>query len=77
MTGLVGCGWIKEWERAKKTGDDASRARAAEALRSSHNWPVLKDMQDEGGWSDVFWETADKTAAGSPPEQYQGAIGCS
>jgi hypothetical protein len=76
VTSLVGCGWITEWQRAKKAGDAAALQRAADALRGSHDWKVLQQMKDQGGWSDVFWETADKVAAGNPPAWYGQALGC-
>ncbi|MFE9957567.1 hypothetical protein [Micromonospora sp. NPDC005299] len=75
VTSRVGCAWIAEWQRAKRAGDDAALRRAADALRSSHNWQVLHQMNDEGDWPEVFWETADKVAAGQPVE-YAPALGC-
>jgi hypothetical protein len=75
VTSLVGCGWIAEWLRADKAGDEAARERAGDALRGSRGWPVLKGMADDGGWSSVFWETAEDVAAGDPGG-YASAIGC-
>ncbi|NJP34915.1 hypothetical protein [Micromonospora thermarum] len=76
VTSRIGCGWIAEWLRAKEAGDDAALRRATDALRGSHNWKVLHQMKDQGGWSEVFWETADKMAAGKPPTGYEEALGC-
>jgi hypothetical protein len=76
VTGRVGCAWIAEWIRADRAGDRAAEKKAAAALRGSHRWAVLKRMDSEGGWSSVFWEMADKTAAGKPPTGYQQALGC-
>ncbi|MFF4878895.1 hypothetical protein [Micromonospora sp. NPDC000668] len=76
LTSRVGCGWIAEWLRAKQAGDAAALQRAADALRSSHKWKVLHQMNDEGDWPEVFWETADKVAAGEFPAGYRGALGC-
>jgi hypothetical protein len=76
VTGRVGCGWISEWLRAKKAGDDVAVQRAADALRSSHKWKVLHQMNDEGDWPEVFWENADKVAAGESPTGYAMALGC-
>ncbi|MBM0279787.1 hypothetical protein [Micromonospora tarensis] len=64
VIGPVGCAWIGEWTRAKKADDHAALQRAAEALRSSHNWKVLQQMDAEGDWPNGFWETADRVAAG-------------
>ncbi|MFC0033951.1 hypothetical protein ACFFMM_30950 [Micromonospora chaiyaphumensis] len=76
VTSRVGCAWIAEWQRAKRAGDDAALRRAADALRSSHKWQVLHQMNDEGDWPEVFWETADKVAAGDLPRGYDQALGC-
>ena len=76
VTGRVGCAWIAEWLRAKQAGDDAALRRASDALRSSHQWKVLHEMKDDGGWSEVFWEIADRVAAGNPSNGYASAIGC-
>ncbi|RAO27473.1 hypothetical protein ONO23_05168 [Micromonospora noduli] len=66
VLGPVGCAWITEWTRAKKSNDDAALRRAADALRSSHNWKVLQQMDAEGDWPNGFWETADRVASGEP-----------
>lgn len=76
VTAKVGCGWIAEWLRADRAGDDAARRRAADALRSSHTWRVLDEMKDEGDWPEVFWEVADQVAAGTVPSGYAGSLGC-
>ncbi|WNM40194.1 hypothetical protein RMN56_02180 [Micromonospora halotolerans] len=76
VTSRIGCAWIAEWQRAKRAGDDAALRRAADALRSSHNWKVLHQMKDEGDWPEVFWETADKVVAGDVPRGYDQALGC-
>ncbi|MFG2012775.1 hypothetical protein ACGFNF_27295 [Micromonospora sp. NPDC048868] len=76
VTSRVGCAWIAEWLRAKRAGDDAALQRAGDALRSSHNWRVLHQINDEGDWPEVFWEIADKVAAGNPPPAYAQGLGC-
>ncbi|PWR06816.1 hypothetical protein DKT68_21130 [Micromonospora acroterricola] len=76
VTSRVGCGWIVEWQRAKQAGDAAAVRRAADALRGSHTWKVLHQMNDEGDWPEVFWKTADTVAAGKLPAGYREALGC-
>ena len=76
VTGRVGCAWIAEWLRAKQAGDDAALERAADALRSSHQWQVLHEMDDKGAWPEVFWEIADEVVAGNPPADYAQGLGC-
>lgn len=76
VTSLVGCGWIDEYLRAERAGDTAAVNRAADALRSSHNWKVLRQMVDAGDWAEVFWEISDKVAAGDVPSGYTEGLGC-
>ena len=49
--------------------------RAVEALRSSHGWRVLRDMDRAGDWPEVFWEYADEIAAGTVRAGYVQAPG--
>lgn len=76
VSGQVGCAWIAEWIRADKAGDDEAREQAATALRSTHRWKVLNDMNDEGDYPEVLWEYADKVAAGEIPKGYKEGLGC-
>jgi hypothetical protein len=79
VTGRVACGWIAEWKRAKRAGDDAAQRKATDALRGSHQWKILNDMNDDGDYPELLWEYADRTAAGSPPseEEVDQGLGCS
>ncbi|GAA0564879.1 hypothetical protein GCM10010172_55440 [Paractinoplanes ferrugineus] len=76
VTGLVGCGWLDEWERAKKAGDFAAQKRASQAMSSSHKWKVLNDMNAEGDWPEAVWEIGDKMADGADPSHYRQSLGC-
>ncbi|WP_406069628.1 hypothetical protein [Micromonospora sp. NBC_01638] len=76
VTSRVGCAWIAQWQRAKASGDDAAVRRAGDALRSSHGWRVLHQMNDRGDWPEVFWENADRVVAGAVPAGYREALGC-
>ena len=76
VAGQVGCAWIAEWVRADQAGDQQAKAAAAAALRGSHGWKVLNDMNAAGDYPEAFWEIADKVAAGSVPDKYQESLGC-
>ncbi|MGC4835665.1 hypothetical protein ACLQ3D_14305 [Micromonospora vinacea] len=76
VTSRVGCGWIAEWQRARASGDEAGVRRATEALRGSHGWRVLRDLDRAGDWSEVFWEYADEVAAGTVRAGYVQALDC-
>ncbi|MEU4422136.1 hypothetical protein AB0F81_16035 [Actinoplanes sp. NPDC024001] len=76
VAGRVACDWIAEWVRADKAGDKAAVKRAAAALRSSHQWKVLHDMNTKGDYPEVLWEIADKVAGGDVPKWYKQGLGC-
>ncbi|MER7591548.1 hypothetical protein ABTW72_28820 [Micromonospora sp. NPDC127501] len=76
VTSRVACGWIAEWQRARASGDEAAVRRATEALRGSHGWRVLRDLDRAGDWSEVFWDYADEVAAGTVRDGYVQALGC-
>ncbi|SCF17023.1 hypothetical protein [Micromonospora chokoriensis] len=76
VTSRVGCGWIAEWQRARSVGDEAGVRRAAGALRSSHGWRVLRDMDKAGDWPEVFWEYADEVAGGTLRAGYAQGLDC-
>ena len=56
VSGAVACAWLDQWAEGVKSGDDAAVAEATEAMSGSRDWPILKEMADEGGWSQVVWE---------------------
>ena len=56
VTGAVACAWLDRWADGVKSGDDAAVAEATEAMSDSRDWPILKEMADEGGWAQVVGE---------------------
>lgn len=76
LIGLVGCGWTREWQRARTAGDQAAVDRAAAVLTGSHDWPVLRQLEGTSGWSRTFWQIADGFAAGRPPQYWESTLRC-
>jgi hypothetical protein len=76
VTKVVGCGWIADWKQARVKGDAAEVKRAANAMKSSHHWAVLKQLESEGAWSQSFWEIADSMAAGRLVSGSEESLGC-
>ncbi|MBM0127266.1 hypothetical protein [Pimelobacter simplex] len=83
VTAAVTCEWIDQYETARAAGDTAAATEAQQALGTARDWPALKDIADEGGWSDVIWQYADIVVAGVPTARDQellagrdGGIGC-
>ena len=85
VTGAVACGWIEEWIAAGAVADDGRRTAARDALATSHDWPILLEMEPDGGWSNVLWQYADAVAGDGTieggmtltvEESYTSALGC-
>jgi len=84
VTGAVACAWIEQWIEAKQKDNDAAR-EAEQAMATSHEWDILKEMKSQGGWSGVLWNHADAmTNDGQVPAgeaidveaSYRSALGC-
>lgn len=85
VVGAVTCGWITDWVSAKRAGDAARVAAAVEALGTSRQWPVLLEMESQGGYPGVVWQYADGVAADGTvmggrrltvETSYRDAFGC-
>jgi hypothetical protein len=68
VAGAVACGWIAEWLDARAVGDGTREQRAAEALATSRDWPVLRQMEAEGDYPAVVRQYAEAVAAGGAVE---------
>jgi hypothetical protein len=85
VAGAVACAWIKRWVHARRDGDAVAAATAAETMRGSRDWPILREMSAEGDYPEVLWEfgdamAGDSTVLGGKPlsveESYKSALGC-
>ncbi len=85
VAGAVTCEWIEQWIDAREAGDTAAENEAVTAMRSSHDWAILHEMAQSGGYSQVLWEyvdsiAADGTVPGEQPtnvmESSEHALGC-
>ncbi len=63
VTGAATCAWVEYWIEAKESGDTDSFADAAEAMATSHQWAILREMESDGGYPEVVWMIADAMAA--------------
>jgi hypothetical protein len=76
VAGQYACAWIAEFVDAKGSGDQARADEAARVLGTSRGWPILQEMDAEGDYPEVVWESADEVAAGQVPEGYREGLGC-
>jgi hypothetical protein len=85
VSSAVACVWLQRWVIARREGDAPGVRQAVAALRTSHRWGVLQEMQAEGDYPKVLWQYADAAAADAPiqggkalsvEESYRSALGC-
>jgi len=88
VVAAVSCGWIEQWIAAKRAGDAGAVAEAVNAMGTSRNWRVLRQMESEGAYPAVVREYADAVArngnvvgrysAGdlTVEESYRSTLGC-
>ena len=78
VTQAAMCAWLDRWTEAKQAGDAEVEAEAVEAMLTSKDWPILKEIAQEGGWSQSVWEHADLVAAGHdlPKDVYDQQMNC-
>jgi hypothetical protein len=85
VTGAVACAWIGQWLKGIEQDDERLTQTALGAMRSAREWAVLRELKDQGGWSEMVWEYADAMAgdgevaggrAMTIEESYRDALGC-
>jgi hypothetical protein len=59
VTTAVTCGWVGQWLEGRSSGDSARERKAVAAMTTSHDWAILKEMSEKGGWSSYIWSIAD------------------
>jgi hypothetical protein len=84
VTGAVTCAWIEQFRAGRAAGDAAATAQAQQALGTAREWAALKEIVDEGDWSEAVWDYADVVVAGAPTSRddellggaLEGGLGC-
>jgi hypothetical protein len=85
VTGAVACEWVEQWVEAKASGNAGSQREATEAMATSRDWAILKEMDRDGGYPDSIWDYADamkddsRLLMGRPmtiDESYKQSLGC-
>ena len=78
VSAAVACGWFDEWFAGEADNDSDRRDKAAAALAASHNWPMLIEIADQGGWPAVLWRYADNLGVvnGTTHQQVNEGLGC-
>jgi len=64
VTGVVACGWLDQWAAAIDSGDSAASNEATDAMQTSRDWAILREMKEQGGWSQTVWQYAGEMRRG-------------
>jgi hypothetical protein len=86
VSGAIVCSWLDVYYDNVDTDPGAAQA-AADALAASTEWDMLQEIDNQGGWSSVVWETAGAITGdgliatgvgGQPPtrENTYSGLGC-
>lgn len=55
VTSAVSCDWLERWAAATDGGDEAAARASVEAMATSRQWPILRQMAHEGAWAQTIW----------------------
>jgi hypothetical protein len=75
VAGAVACGWIGAWVKATAAGDRGASERAADALATARDWPILHEMAADGDYADVLLQYAGAVARGGTIDAEKPAVG--
>jgi hypothetical protein len=81
VAGSVACEWLDRWTEGLANGDRAEVQQAKDALATSHDWPILQEMDKQGDYPEAIWDFA-KDRLGSSgfgrnsTDNYKASLGC-
>jgi hypothetical protein len=56
VIGAVACRWFAQWGEDLQRGDTSGVAEAERALAGAKGWPILREMEREGGYPQILEE---------------------
>lgn len=81
VAGSVACEWLDRWTEGLAKGDHAEVQQAKDALATSRDWPILQEMDKQGGYPQVIWDFAkdrlgNSGAGRNTTHNYNSSLGC-
>jgi hypothetical protein len=81
VAGSVACDWLDRWTEGLAKGDQAEVQQAKDALATSHDWPILQEMDKQGDYPEGIWDFAKDRLGGSgfgrnTTHNYNASLAC-
>lgn len=82
VAGSVSCTWFANWAEARRGGDEDGVRAAVAAMATAEDWPVIRQMSNEGAYGQILGHLAAAMPRGSvwkdrPLEtDVESALGC-
>ena len=73
VAGAYTCAWLEAYENAEAHDQRRAGREAPRVLGTSHDWPILEEMDTQGDYPEVLWQIADEAQAGELPVVPRGA----
>lgn len=64
VAGTVACTWFKIWSEARRDDDAEAVREAIEAMSTTKNWPILREMAESGAYPWVIEQLVEAMPAG-------------
>ena len=76
VVGAYTCAWLEAYQDADSHDQPGRATDALRVLGTSHNWPILREMDKTGDYPEVLWQIADEAKAGKLQDWYREGLGC-
>ena len=76
VVGAYTCAWLESYENARNHDQNGRAQQALSVLGTSHDWPILREMDKDGDYPEVLWQIADEARAGQLQGWYREGLGC-
>ncbi len=73
---VVACGWLEDYTRARRAGDERTMAEADAALGEYPHWTLLQEMNRTGDWGMAIPVYATRVASRSDVSDYPDTFVC-
>jgi hypothetical protein len=77
VVGSYTCAWLEAYANAVSHDQQRQADEALAVLGTSKQWPILREMDEQGDYPEVLWQIADEAKVGDLQDWYREGLGCS